>query len=130
MKIPLFVFFIVGFALNSVGSIMRSLWLTDWSDSTLIDLSDEQLPNWIRLLIYTVLGVIEIVFLAVGLFCLLFGGINASLNLHNPLLLNLLRSPLSFFDTTPLGRILNRTGKVSKTLFEGVFRPRQELKSL
>lgn len=55
------------------------------------------------------------------LFCLanvslIVGGVNASIHLHHPLLLNLLRSRISFFDITPLGRMLNRFGKEMDTV--------------
>ena len=37
--------------------------------------------------------------------------INSSKKLHNNILKNLLRSPMLFFDITPIGRILNRFAK-------------------
>ena len=39
------------------------------------------------------------------------GRVRAAYNLHEALLLNVLRSPAHFFDITPLGRILNRFSK-------------------
>lgn len=39
------------------------------------------------------------------------GGICASLLLHGALLQHTMRSPLSFYDITPLGRVLNRFSK-------------------
>ena len=46
-----------------------------------------------------------------GAFCLAFGSLRASTNLHQAILKNCLRSPMSFYDTTPLGRIVNRFAK-------------------
>jgi ABC-type multidrug transport system fused ATPase/permease subunit len=40
------------------------------------------------------------------------GMVHASQILHEGILRNMLRSAMSFFDVTPLGRILNRMGKV------------------
>ncbi|KAJ8973533.1 hypothetical protein NQ317_015667, partial [Molorchus minor] len=36
---------------------------------------------------------------------------NASINLHNTMFLNVLQAPMRFFDTNPSGRILNRFSK-------------------
>ena len=39
------------------------------------------------------------------------GSVAASVALHRQLLVNVLHSSLSFFDTTPVGRVLNRFAK-------------------
>lgn len=46
-----------------------------------------------------------------GSFATAYGTLLAASGLHNGLLLNVLKSPMSFFDTTPLGRIVNRFAK-------------------
>ena len=59
---------------------------------------------------YTALGALQAVFTFLATFSL-FAGIRASRTLHNTMLERVLRAPMQFFDTTPLGRILNRFSK-------------------
>ena len=61
--------------------------------------------------IYAILGVVRIVFLLFNTLTVAIAGIKASRALHASMLKNILRSPMSFFDTTPLGRVLNRFSK-------------------
>lgn len=44
------------------------------------------------------------------------GGLAAGLRMFKAALHSILRSPLSFFDTTPMGRILSRLTKDQETL--------------
>ena len=50
-------------------------------------------------------------FVLFGTISLALAAIYASHSLHSNMLKNILRSPMSFFDTTPLGRVLNRFSK-------------------
>ena len=49
--------------------------------------------------------------LIICLIFLVFAGLEASHSLHAPLIHSVMRSPMEFFDTTPIGRILNRCAK-------------------
>ncbi|WKX94652.1 hypothetical protein Q1695_011711 [Nippostrongylus brasiliensis] len=103
----LFIAFFIGF---QTFQTLRSFWLSAWSDEY-DGTHDKQMALGWRLGVYGGLGTIESISFLLSLISLAFAGLAASYNLHAPLLHNLLRSPMSFFDTTPLGRILNRCAK-------------------
>ena len=70
--------------------------------------------------IYAVFGVAQTILAICASFCLAMAGIFASRLIHNRLLVNILRLPMSFFDTTPSGRILNRFSKDIYTIDETI----------
>lgn len=51
------------------------------------------------------------IFTIIATLALYIGNIHAGKTLHASLVKNILASPMMFFDTTPLGRILNRFSK-------------------
>ncbi|EYC37193.1 hypothetical protein Y032_0816g2504 [Ancylostoma ceylanicum] len=91
-------------------NVLRMFWLSAWTDEY-VDYHENRTSLGVRLGVYGGLGIIESTCYFLSLVCLAFAALSASYNLHAPLLHNLLRSPMSFFDTTPLGRILNRCAK-------------------
>ena len=70
--------------------------------------------------IFALLGVGQIMFVMLASLSLALGGIFASRLIHKRLLVNILRLPMSFFDTTPSGRILNRFSKDINTIDETI----------
>ena len=70
--------------------------------------------------IYALFGVGQIGFTVLSSFSLATGAIFASKLIHKRLLLNILRLPMSFFDTTPSGQILNRFSKDINTIDETI----------
>jgi ABC-type multidrug transport system fused ATPase/permease subunit len=63
------------------------------------------------LTVYGLLGLFQSVFIMLGVTVLSVGTLNAATKLHGTMLERILRSPMAFFDTTPIGRILNRFSK-------------------
>ncbi|CCD69448.1 ABC-type glutathione-S-conjugate transporter [Caenorhabditis elegans] len=61
--------------------------------------------------IYAVLGMGQSFVVLIASIILTIGVLRASRILHAGLLGNIMRSPMAFFDVTPIGRILNRIGK-------------------
>jgi ABC-type multidrug transport system fused ATPase/permease subunit len=66
--------------------------------------------------IYCAIGVTNAVFVLARALLFAFASINSAKKIHDKLLDNVLHVPMSFFDTTPAGRILNRFSKDLYTL--------------
>jgi len=90
----------------SAGS---SIWLSAWSTDPLASVDDGVRDKYLA--VYGVLGIFQGVAVMIAAMALSIGCLNAASRLHEAMLNRVLRAPMSFFDTTPLGRILNRFSK-------------------
>lgn len=70
--------------------------------------------------VYAAFGVGQVILVLFASFALALGGTFASRTIHKQLLVNVLRLSMSFFDTTPSGRILNRFSKDIYTIDETI----------
>ena len=102
------------FCFSQCVRAINNWWITYWNTHAY-----EHSSVWF-LTIYTLLGIATILFSVIAHFSLFLVALRASTTLHDSLLHSIFRSPMSFFDQTPLGRITNRISKdiytVDKTL--------------
>ncbi|KAI9353217.1 P-loop containing nucleoside triphosphate hydrolase protein [Zopfochytrium polystomum] len=92
-------------AVQQAASVLGSQWLSWWAqDKFGLDLS-----GYIR--IYGALGGIQSAALFVWTALVIAGIFTASIYYHKAALARLMRAPMSFFESQPIGRILNRFSK-------------------
>ncbi|KAJ1931109.1 ATP-binding cassette glutathione S-conjugate transporter ycf1, partial [Linderina pennispora] len=99
----------------SISNVLANLWLKNWASSN-TDTESNGLRSFAErhtvvyyLLIYGALGTLGGAMSAIqSLVLWTLCAIRASRKIHESMLVGVLRSPTSFFDVTPLGRILNR----------------------
>ncbi|CEF71344.1 ATP-binding cassette sub-family C member 8 [Strongyloides ratti] len=104
--------FIIIYVLSSALGVLSNLSLADWSDNAKkIQSSNNTEETNQRLGVYTILGLSQAAFVCFASIIMALGMVSASSILHQSMLSRILRSPMSFFDITPIGRILNRFGK-------------------
>ncbi|CAJ0567100.1 unnamed protein product, partial [Mesorhabditis spiculigera] len=89
----------------------RSIWLSKWSDAEASVARNTTMSVYERLGVYTLLGALEVVAIILALTFQVMAMQAACIRLHQPLLHSILRSPMQFFDTTPIGRILTRLSR-------------------
>uniref|UniRef100_A0A8C9T1I6 ABC-type glutathione-S-conjugate transporter n=1 Tax=Scleropages formosus TaxID=113540 RepID=A0A8C9T1I6_SCLFO len=91
------------YAFQQAASLAYNYWLSMWADDPIVN--GTQIDTDMKLGIYGALG------FAQGQWLLCMRWIIASRHLHLDLLNNVLRSPMSFFECTPSGNLLNRFSK-------------------
>ncbi|KAL1476550.1 hypothetical protein MTO96_036420 [Rhipicephalus appendiculatus] len=105
-------FTLLTFVISHVFNIAGSIWLGLWSNDALdpILATDPAQRNF-RLGMYAMYGTVETVFVLCGGVWLNLAMLRGSRVVHDQMLHRVLRAPMAFFDTTPMGRILNRFSK-------------------
>ncbi|KAF9181719.1 hypothetical protein BGZ50_005356 [Haplosporangium sp. Z 11] len=100
--VPLLVFVLI---ITQVAKVGNDLWLSWWT-------SDQfNQTQKFYMVLYAVWGISQGVFQFINGFQFSLAGARAAKVLHHKALMNIFRAPSSFFDTTPLGRIINRFSK-------------------
>ncbi|KAB8030988.1 ABC transporter transmembrane domain-containing protein [Fluviispira multicolorata] len=92
------------FLFKEVFSSLTDAWLGYWS-------SNRILPVNYFLIAYILLGIFGLLFSFMRSYSVLKKGVNAAQIFHNKLFEGVISAPLSFFNSNPAGRILNRFGK-------------------
>jgi len=96
---------VIIFTLVNTGTTLATSATVSWWTS---DANYTKNPIGVYLGVYAFLAILVGVFTFIRTVSLVRFGINASDNLHSNLIHSIFRAPQSFFDTTPIGRILAR----------------------
>nr|XP_020137224.1 multidrug resistance-associated protein 1 isoform X3 [Microcebus murinus] len=105
---------IVLFLCNNVAALSSNYWLSLWTDDPIVNGTQEHTK--LRLGVYGALGISQGIAVFGYSMAVSIGGIFASRRLHLNLLHNVLRSPMSFFERTPSGNLVNRFSKELDTV--------------
>uniref|UniRef100_A0A8C7LII6 Canalicular multispecific organic anion transporter 2-like n=1 Tax=Oncorhynchus kisutch TaxID=8019 RepID=A0A8C7LII6_ONCKI len=105
--LSLFICFLYG--CQSAASIGANVWLSQWTNDAAQNVTQENVS--MRVGVYAALGMAQGLLVMVSSFTLAMGNIGAARKLHYALLDNKFHTPQSFFDTTPIGRVINRFSK-------------------
>ncbi|ORX44614.1 multi drug resistance-associated protein MRP [Hesseltinella vesiculosa] len=103
-------------AVSQSCQVGANLWLKDWAGQN----DQGALTNGLwYLCIYAMIGTSASIFSSVQtLLMRVFAAIRSARRLHQEMLQSVVHSPMSFFDTTPTGRILNRFSKDQHSIDE------------
>ncbi|XP_069720119.1 ATP-binding cassette sub-family C member 2 [Phaenicophaeus curvirostris] len=115
-------FIAMGYVGQYAAYVGTNLWLSAWTDDAQHYLNQTYPPEQrdLRIGVFGALGVSQAIFLLFATLLSARGSKRASRVMHQQLLSNILRVPMSFFDTTPTGRIVNRFAKDIFTIDETI----------
>lgn len=96
------------YVLSEVLRVSSSTWLSYWTDES--SHSNTHGPLFYNA-IYSLLSFGQVLVSLANSFWLITSSLHAARRLHNAMLNSILRAPMVFFQTNPLGRIINRFAK-------------------
>uniref|UniRef100_A0A8C3AG31 Multidrug resistance-associated protein 1 n=1 Tax=Cyclopterus lumpus TaxID=8103 RepID=A0A8C3AG31_CYCLU len=102
------------FLTQNLVSLFSNYWLSLWTDDPVVN--GTQPNRLMRLGVYGALGLSQGVSVFGYSLSTSIGGILASRCLHQSMLYDVLRSPMSFFERTPSGNLVNRFAKEMDTI--------------
>ncbi|XP_070778984.1 multidrug resistance-associated protein 1 isoform X2 [Enoplosus armatus] len=102
------------FLAHHLVSLFSNYWLSLWTDDPVVN--GTQPDRLMRLGVYGALGLTQGVAVFGYSLSMSIGGILASRCLHQSMLYDVLRSPMSFFERTPSGNLVNRFAKEMDTI--------------
>ncbi|KAG5854427.1 multidrug resistance-associated protein 1-like [Anguilla rostrata] len=107
--LPLILPILFLYIFQQAASLTYNYWLSLWADDPIIN--GTQINTDLKLGVYGALGFAQGGAIFGTTVAISVGGIIASRHLHMELLNNVLHSPMSFFECTPSGNLLNRFSK-------------------
>ncbi|XP_070537013.1 ATP-binding cassette sub-family C member 9-like [Ptychodera flava] len=112
IKLPLAALVVLLFFAQEVAQVLTNVWLANWSESgantanKTEDKLSEELHSYLRG--HGILAFIKTILALTAICCHTLFSLDASKRLHHVLLRNIFHAPMRFFDTTPVGRVMNR----------------------
>ncbi|XP_053528124.1 ATP-binding cassette sub-family C member 6 isoform X4 [Artibeus jamaicensis] len=106
---PLCLYALFLFFCQQVASFCRGYWLSLWADDPTV--GGRQTQAALRGWVFGLLGCLQAAGLLASMATVVLGGIRASSLLFQRLLWDVARSPIGFFEQTPIGNLLNRFSK-------------------
>ncbi|SCW00940.1 LAFE_0D01508g1_1 [Lachancea fermentati] len=114
--VVLFFLFII---FGRVFDLAESFWLKHWAESNARDGKNSNVAFFVG--IYAAIAVGSSMFNTLrGIILLVYCSIRGSKKMHDTMARAVLRSPMSFFETTPVGRIINRFSSDINSVDEGL----------
>ncbi|XP_046552046.1 multidrug resistance-associated protein 1-like [Haliotis rubra] len=115
-----FIFFT--FAMYQAATMASNIWISVWTDDgllknmSLVNTSDYQNKNTMYLGVFGGFGCVQAVMILFYSILAAVKMVRAAGRMHANMLSRILRSPMSFYDTTPIGRIVNRFSRDVETV--------------
>ncbi|KAI8900424.1 P-loop containing nucleoside triphosphate hydrolase protein [Globomyces pollinis-pini] len=112
------VFLIITYSSSQLLIFFNDLWIKIWADAFAKPKETPNLSYYIGM--YALIGSSAILALFIRIAVVATGSLTASRSFHSRMVTRILRAPVRFFETTPMGRIINRFTKDLKDIDQDV----------